>query len=152
MIHLNTPFLRVYDLDSPSDPLDLVPEGTVFDHETGHYLLPTGPFVSETGHSPDSGPPDAALEPAVGLAYRLCDVEPEPRLIVRCTSEYRDWAEGLAAHLGGLTTTQTLCQGLIRLAEASGYSTRIPIRYQTRRKRRVPLVERVARRSAAKVI
>ena len=45
--------------------------------------------------------------------------------MVRCSSEYHGWVQGLAERLG-LNVTQTVSQGLLRLAEASGYNYSMP--------------------------
>ena len=52
----------------------------------------------------------------------------ESRLVVRCSSMYHGWVQGLAERLG-LNVTQTVSQGLLRLAEGSGYCYTMPIRY-----------------------
>ena len=50
------------------------------------------------------------------------------RIVLRCTSEFHGWAQGLADHVS-LNVTQLVVQGLIRIAESSGYHHRIPTRY-----------------------
>ena len=52
----------------------------------------------------------------------------DSRLVVRCSSGYHGWVQGLAERLG-LNVTQTITQGLLRLAEASGYHYSMPTRY-----------------------
>jgi hypothetical protein len=52
----------------------------------------------------------------------------ESRLVVRCSSEYHGWVQGLAERLG-LNVTQTVSQGLLRLSEASGYNYAMPTRF-----------------------
>ena len=47
---------------------------------------------------------------------------------MRCSSGYHGWVQGLAERLG-LNVTQTITQGLLRLAEASGYHYSMPTRY-----------------------
>jgi hypothetical protein len=59
----------------------------------------------------------------------------ESRLVVRCSSEYHGWVQGLAERLG-LNVTQTVAQGLLRLAEASGYHYAMPTRYQPKNRSR----------------
>lgn len=49
------------------------------------------------------------------------DVE-ETRLSCRCSPDYHDWVLGLGDHLGGLSISQTIDQGLRRVAELAGWS------------------------------
>jgi hypothetical protein len=59
-------------------------------------------------------------------------VNPAPvrdcRIVLRVTPEFMGWTQGLAEHLS-LNVTQSVIQGLIRLAEGSGYHHKIPTRY-----------------------
>jgi hypothetical protein len=50
------------------------------------------------------------------------------RIVLRVTPEFMGWSQGLAEHLS-LNITQSVVQGLIRLAEGSGYHHKIPTRY-----------------------
>ena len=53
------------------------------------------------------------------------------RIVVRVTPEFHGWAQGLADHVS-LNVTQLVVQGLIRIAEGSGYHHKIPTRYVPR--------------------
>jgi hypothetical protein len=55
-------------------------------------------------------------------------LSPDSRIVLRCTSEFHGWAQGLADHVS-LNVTQLVVQGLIRIAEGSGYHHKIPTRY-----------------------
>lgn len=67
--------------------------------------------------------------------------EESTRLALRCTPDFHRWACGLADHMS-LNLTQAVVQGLIRIAEGSGYHHKIPTRYapvnpgRSRRRRR----------------
>jgi hypothetical protein len=67
-------------------------------------------------NSSDSGPPP------IRVSSRGC------RIVLRVTPEFAGWTQGLAEHLS-LNVTQSVVQGLIRLAELSGYHYKVPTRY-----------------------
>jgi hypothetical protein len=59
----------------------------------------------------------------------------ELRIAFRCSADAYAWAAGLADHIN-LDFSSLIWQGLIRLAENSGYTARVPVRYQPKRGRR----------------
>jgi hypothetical protein len=122
MIHLNQGLVKGYTVPERGS-WSVKPDGSAvwmpeIDPPSPPFLPEIVPFVPETGpFASDNG----SIEPEAAA--------PEARIVVRCTPGYLKWARGLADHLGGLTLTQTVCQGLIRLAEGSGYHHKIPTRH-----------------------
>jgi hypothetical protein len=116
-------FLRTCDLDSRAIGADesLIngPNSPVLGVETGQ----NGPEIDQNVSKIDQ----------TGLVAS----GDESRLVVRCSSGYHGWVQGLAERLG-LNVTQTVSQGLLRLAEASGYCYSMPTRG-----RRLPVMPRL---------
>lgn len=98
-----------WSIDADGQPV-LVPRSPVSGVETARNGPEIGQNVSEIGPSPIPAP------------ARDC------RIVVRVTPEFMGWSQGLADHLS-LNVTQSVIQGLIRLAEGSGYHHKIPTRY-----------------------
>jgi hypothetical protein len=101
--------LSDWSIDSDGQPV-LTPKSPVLAPETALNVSEIDQNVSEI---------DAFVNPAPA---RDC------RIVLRVTPEFMGWTQGLAEHLS-LNVTQSVIQGLIRLAEGSGYHHKIPTRY-----------------------
>jgi hypothetical protein len=110
---LNGTFFEAYDVEEDSSHGDFLPETAPFVSETGSNLLEIDPFVS-----PDPGLPVPAPAKVPGA-----------RLVVRTTPEFMGWVQGLSDHCS-INMTQCVVQGLVRMAELSGYHLRVPIRFK----------------------
>lgn len=112
----------------------------------GVFLVPW--TVDCTGKPVFTAPPVPALDvstpirPADPVAFHSRHVDPDPdeegetRLVIRCTRPAKGWAQGLADH-NAMTVSAVVWQGLLRIAEATGYScgSYAPRRWPGRRRR-----------------
>jgi hypothetical protein len=98
-----------WSLDGDGQPV-MAPKSPVLAPEIDRNVSGIGQNVSEIGPFVNPAP------------VRDC------RIVLRVTPEFAGWTQGLAEHLS-LNVTQSVVQGLIRLAEGSGYHHKIPTRY-----------------------
>jgi hypothetical protein len=112
-IGLTAALIRTYILEcfigADGQPI-LTPKPPVPTPEIAQNGPEIGQIVSDSGPSPIPAP------------ARDC------RIVLRVTPEFMGWSQGLAEHCS-LNVTQLVVQGLIRLAEGSGYHHKIPTRY-----------------------